>query len=341
MAVSAQRGHFGAVALANKGGDALGAMLLNIAKAKQTERMGPIQSQVFLEMHFEYDELPVVGSKQGETGNKPYDKFTAEIKTTDGTRKVPGSFYTDTVKSTPQGMAILQEIEWAGQGQGEGIPPHILTMGSTRKKEYIKEQRQLLADMRTGLTKGAMLWHQLEEISGCNPARIKVKLPIMYQKGEDGENNVPVVTGNLIRLSDPAGTLEDESVTVGQFLQYDAEKAKADPDKGTLTSLKATASRAPKKKAETGKGYTIPATVEDCKSLFNVLASALDNGTEHGRKMEAQLLAACAKDGAEGDEAVMSVGGVCLAADNIWTVIQNRYNAINARKAQALNNKVA
>lgn len=341
--VSAVRGHVGALAFARKGGDELGAMLLRIAETKQAERKGPITSMLFLESHFDYSELPIVGSKQGETGNKPYDRYTSEVKTAEGTRKIPGSWYTDVVKSTPQAGAILQEIDWATQGQGEGIPAHIIAMGSARKKEYIKEQRQLLTDMRTGLTKGSMLWHQLEAINSMAPDRVTVKLPVMTQKDSEG-NPVPVVTGNLIRLIDPSKTDEDESVTVGQLLQYDTAKASADPDKGTIKSLKATADRAPRKPggaATGGKAYTVPATIGDLLTLFNVLASALDNGTEHGRKMEAQLIAACAKPGKEGDEAVVSTGNVCLAADNVWTVINTRYNTIMAAKASALNTKVA
>lgn len=335
--ISAMRGHQGAMAFARKGGSEFGAMLYSIALTKQLERKGPITSMLFLETHFDYDELPIVGSKMGETGNRPYDRYSTKVKTESGERSIPGSWFTDVVKSTPQAGSILQEIEWAGQGQGEGIPPHILEMGSARKKEYIKEQRQLLTDMRTALTKGAQLWHQLESIGSMNTETVKVKLPVMVQKNGDGTDG-QVVTGNLIRLQDPSGVLEDESVTVGQFLQYDADKASKDPDKGTIKSLKATADRAPRKPGGTvaGKAYTVPANLEQGKTLFNVLATWVDNTTDQGKKVESILLSAMAKEGAEGDELVESVGKVCLALDSLWTVIQPRYDAIERRKAAAI-----
>lgn len=338
--VSANSGHLNALKFAHKGGTALGAMLLNIALAKQTERKGPIVSMLFLESHFDYSEVPELGSEEGKTGNKPFDRYVTKVQ---GSAPIRGSWFTDVVAETPQAADIRKEIAWAQAGQGPDIPAHILDMGTARRKEYIEEQRQLLTDMRTGLTKGAQLWHQLEKINAMNPDRVAVKLPIMEQKDSDG-NPVTVVTGSLIRVYDPKKIDEDESVKVGSFLQYDAEAALADPAGATIKTLKATASRDTKKKggvsgSGTGTGYVQPKTIGELLTLFNVLASALDNGTEHGRKMESQLLSACAKAGSEGDEAVVSTGNVCLAADNVWTVIQNRYNAIKAAQAAALNTK--
>jgi hypothetical protein len=346
--ISATKGHVQALLFAAKGGTALSELLGSIATTKEMERRGPIQTMLFLETHFSDDEahsIPVVGSKMGETGNKPYDRYTVEVKTQDGKRKVPGSWYSDAVKNTSEGIRILERIEKLDAGQGESIPADILAMGSAQKAEEKVKLRQRLADMRTGLTKGAMLFHQAEEISNINPARIKVRMPIFEEKDWQGKG-VQVVKGNLIRLQDPTGELEEEVVTVGQFLQYDAAATKADKDGGTLKSLKATAARAPKKKAGTatpgqGTAYVAPTTLEQCLTLFNVLATALDNGTDHGKKMESMLLSACAKEGAEGDEAVVSIGGVCLAADSVWTVISTRYNTIQERKAATLNVKAA
>lgn len=340
--IKAQRGHVQALAFARKGGAALGSLLASIAKRKEEESKGPIETMHFLTVHYSDEEghlIPEVGSKQGETGNRPYDRYTTEIQTENGKRKVPGSWFTDVVKATDVWAELNQRREWIKQAQGEGVPPDILAMKAGERALEKKRIDQFIANMRTALTRGAMLLHQADAVSAMNPLRVKVKFPIMEQKDEEGKP-VEKVIGSLIRLQDPSGMdEEDEVVTVGQFLQYKPELAAKDPDKGSITSLKATAARAPKKKAGTAAAPTVPTTLEGMLTLFNVLASALDNGTEHGKKMESQLLAACAKEGPEGDEVVISIGTVCLAADGIWTVISKRYDMLMARKAAALNTK--
>lgn len=344
--ITARRGLSQAMAFAAKGGTGLSSLLFGIAKRKEEEGKGPIETMVFLDLTYSTEEghnIPVVGSKQGETGNEPYDRYTAEVTTADGKRKVPGSWYTDVVKSTQAWEDLNQRREWCKEGQGEGIPADILAMKTGERAVEKKRISNFIANMRTGLTKGAMLLHQVEAIQAINPARIRVKLPTMLQKDAAG-NEVVVVTGSLIRIYDDDDTsdkVEPEVVSVGSFLQYDAAKCKASEDGGTITSLKATASKAPKGSKTGGKStaLTVPTTIEQVLTMFNALASAVDNGTEHGNKMQAALLARCAKPGAEGDEAVISVGNVCMAADNVWNVIGTRYQTIMAAQAAALNIK--
>lgn len=345
--IMAFKGHTQAMAFARKGGDALSNLLYQIAYHKQEDAKGPIQTMLFLETHFSDDEghmIPVVGSKMGETGNKPYDRYSSEVMVGGEKKKVPGSWFTDVVKSTPAWADLNQRREWIKQAQGEGVPDDILSMKAGERAVEKKRIDNFITNMRTALTKGASLLHLAERINAMNPERVKVKFPIFTEKGEDGKP-VQVVKGNLIRITDPSGIdAEDEIVSVASFLQFKPEKAILDPDKGTMKSLKATASKAPKSKGPatgTGTAYVVPTTLEQTMTLFNVLASALDNGTDHGKKLESALLAACAKEGREGEEAVVSVGNVCLAADNIWTVINTRYNTIMANKAKALNTKAA
>lgn len=342
--ITAQKGHVQALAFARKGGAALSALLGSIASAKETERRGPIQTMLFLETHFTDEEtsaIPVVGSKKEDSGNKPYDRYTSELKTEQGTRKVPGSWFTDVVKSTDEWARINARIELLQQGQGEGVPADILSMGTGARKEEIAQLRQRIQDMRTALTRGAMLFHQCEEIRNLNPARIAIKLPIFTEKGSDGKE-VQVVKGTMVRLMDPAKIVEDEVVTVGSFLQYDAAAAAKDPDGGTLASLKATASKAPKKKAvATGKEYTVPGNVDQVLTLFNVLASGIDQEVDAGEKLYAALLTKAAGDGADAREARISIGKVCLACDSLWTIIRPAYLRDVEAKAKAAVAKAA
>lgn len=339
--IVAQKGHVQALAFARKGGAALSALLGNIATSKETERRGPLMAMLFLDVNFSDDEkaaIPVVGSKQGETGNLPYDRYTATVKTQDGERKVPGSWFSDAVKATDEYTGYIQpRIAFLDAGKGETVPEDILRMGAGEKAVEKKRLRDRLGDMRTALTKGAMLMHHVDLINGVNPARIKVKLPFRNQKDGSGEDET-VVYGNTIRLQDPAGELEDDVFSIGSFLQLDPSKMdKAKPL--DMANLKATAARAPKKPGATPNNVTPPTTVEGLLTFFNVMSTALDSETDAGKKLEAALLSACARDGKAGDEVVLSVGTVALALDNIWTVIDQRYGKLKKAQATALNTK--
>lgn len=326
--INAFRGHTQAMAFARKGGAALGALLYSIAKRKEEEGKGPIEMVLFLEQTYSDEEghnIPQVGSKQGETGNKPYDRYTSEVKTAEGTRKVPGSWFTDAVKSTDTWAELNQRREWCKQGQGEGVPRDILEMSTSQRAMEKTRIDKFIANMRTGLTRGSMLMHQLDAVNSMNPERVKAKLPIYTEKNSEGKE-VQVVRGNLIRITDPSGiTAEDEIVTVGSFLQYDPDKAAKDPDKGTIVSLKATASKAPKKKQQTATTYVQPTNVEQVLTLFNVLASGIDQEEDSGEKLYAALLTKAAGDGVEAREARISIGKVCLACDSLWTIIRPAY----------------
>lgn len=342
------RGSSQARAFALKGGSALDGLLYSIAKRKEEEGKGPIETMVFISDNFDEADVPVVGSKKGETGNKPYDKYSVPVKGPNGERQEPRSFYTEVVKDTNTWATLNQRREFCKQGQGEGVPADIIAMTPSERAMEAERIRKFIANMRTALTRGSMLLHQWIAVKTMNPDRVRVRMPVMEQKDKDG-NPVNVVTGNLIRVYDPSGAddQEPEVLTVSQFLAWDVTKASAEKDGGTIASLKATATRAPKGagqgkgKAGTGTAYVQPRTIGDLLTLFNVLASGLDNGTEEGRKMEAQLLTQCAKEGKDGDEATVSVGKVCMAADNVWTVISNRYNGIMAARAAVLNVKKA
>jgi len=344
--ITARKGHIQALAFANKGGEALSNLLSSVAEAKQLERMGPLQTFLFLETHFTDEEghaIPVVGSKIGETGNLPYDKYTTEVKTENGTRKVPGSWFTDVVNSTSKAISIRERIEHLKQAQGEGVPPDVIKMNTGERAVEVKRLRQFLADMRTALTRGAMLFHQVEAVAKMNPERVTIKMPFFKQKNDKGEE-VMVVKGSLIRLIDPSGqTEEDEVVTVSQFLAFDTEKAGQAEDKGSIESLKATAARAPRNTGKAaanaqGTDYKVPVTVEQTLTLFNVLASAVDQEDDAGEKRYAQLLAKVSSKDKDADETVLSIGKVCLALDSLWTIVRPRYLALHEKMAKAANN---
>lgn len=333
--ITAVKGHTQAVAFARKGGDVLSKAFHDIADAKEMERRGPIVIMVTLESIFSEAEaaaIPVVGSKQGETGNLPYDKYTATVKTADGERKVPGSWFTDVVKASAEGERIvlrIQQLNDAATPAGAAeAPEDIRKLSFIQRAQEKKRLQERVSNMRTALTKGAMLWHQLEAVNGMNPNRVIAKLPI------DADGNV---IGNFIRVTDPSDAEQLELYNVGGFLQLDPEKAALDPDKGTIASLKVTAARAPRKAATTGKAVTVPTNANDALTIFNVMATWLDNSTDQGQKSYAQLLTLVSKEGTEGDEAVISVGKVCLALDGIWNVINKRYTMLEERAASAMN----
>lgn len=358
--IVSQRGHVQAMAFARKGGVAFSGLLGSIASAKETERMGPIQVMLFFTETYDGEEqnsIPVPGTKREDAGNKPFDKYTIEVTTKDGKKKVPGSWFTDAVKSTDDWLLTSDRIQWCDNtayenDDGATCPADILNMGTGERAVEKKRLRQRVADMRTALVKGAMLLHHADDISNLNPARIKVKMPfkavfVLDNDGQriklEGENEYQTmlkVTGNTIRLQDPSGEIEDKVMTVSEFLALKPEKLTGKSEDYTTTALEATKARAPRGNRQKGKGkqeIAIPTTVEQVLNLFNVGATALDTQTDQGAKTSALVLAACATPGAKGDDVVETIGDFALSIDGLWTVISARYNTIKADKAKVLN----
>lgn len=353
LTITAQRGHFQAIAFARKGGTALGSLLGGIATAKEVERKGPIQTMLFLTETYDADEqsaIPVVGSRMGETGNKPYDRYTAEVDTDQGKKKIPGSWVTDVVRATDEYIAVEDRIEFIDKPTLPDCPEDISNMGTGERAVERERLMQRKADMRKALVSGIMLYHRCEEVSALNTARIKIKLPIREEMVIDPATKQPVkdpvtgaiqtrdvVFGNTVRLQDPEGIFEDKVLTVGQFQALKPDKIEGEK---TIVSLEKTGARAPKgrRKGGTKTTYPTPASLEQFLTMLNTLSTSMDTQTEQGQKLNSKVLAACAAEGKAGDDVVETIGDFVVAMDdNIWTVINARYNTIKTAKAQARN----
>lgn len=350
--ISALRGHVQALAFARKGGSALSALLHNIHVTKAAERRGAVNMMLFLTETYSDDEqhaIPVVGSKMGETGNLPYDHYTVEVTTDNGKRKVPGSWFTDAIRATDEWDYLNKCIGIiTGTEAEETIPENMRPLVRLRKTgagaEKVAEYRDAISDMRTGLTKGAMLFHHCEEIAAINKDRIKVKMPWRKEKVVDEAGNAMLdeegnerttmkVYGSKVRLQDPAGEEEDKVYSVSSFLALKPEAIGADK---TLTGLDKTGARPPKTQApKTSALYPVPVTLEQLLSLFNSLSAGLDVETEQGKKLQSALLAGLAKAGKEGDEITMSTCTAAQTLDYPYTVANKRFDAINVERAKA------
>jgi hypothetical protein len=329
------KGQVGAVAFIQKGGEELNNLFKGICEAKAVERTGALSVMLYLETHHA-ELVPVPGSKQGETGNKPFDKYTATVKTSDGEKKIPGSWFTDATRSVPYVQWADEQIEYCNDATLEGCPEKISNMGAGERADYKKLMKDVYKDTRASLVKGAMLLNHAEKIAAINPARIKIKMP--FRKAAD-TGKLSVYSSN-IRLIDPEGEFEDKVFSVSSFLGLNPAKLVGKPEDQTIVSLEKTGERAAKgagknKKKGGEQAITVPRTIGEVLTFFNCLSTALDNGTDEGRKMESQLLAACAASGEKGEAAVLYVGTVCMAMDNIWTVINKRFDEINAKKIAA------
>jgi hypothetical protein len=336
--ISAIRGHAQALKFVAVGGAELSDMLASIATRKEGERRGPIEVALFLVTHFVDDEgvhsIPVPGSKKETAGNNPYDKYSTTVKTSDGTKQVPGSWYTDVVKNTAEAKAIYERLDLCGGG--EGSPKDINDMSPGERAMEKKRLGDRIRDMRAALVRGAGLFLHADEISALNPTAIKVKMP---WKTVDGKRNI---YANTIRLQDPTGEFEDEIFTVSEFLRLDLSKLVGPGSAQTIKTVAATKARAPKTDKAKGKGkndIVVPTTVEGLLNLFNIAGTSIDTNTEQGNKLSAALMAACS--GKNGDDVVETIGDFALAIDAIWTTIDKRYNAIKQAKAAKLNVKTA
>lgn len=345
--ITAQRGHVQALAFVAKGGTGLSSVLHDIWKAKSLERQGRLSVFVFLLNNYSESErsgIPVVGTKKGEAGNKPYDRYTTQVKADSGMKSVPGSWYTDAIRATSESKWIDTVAAWCDGNEEtrpdnipEGIEPK--TVRAAELKEEMLKARQ---DMRAGLVGGCQLYLHSEEISAINPDRIRVKMPIR----RNAETEQLVLGGsNMIRLVDPMEGGEDERIlTVSEFLALDPAKLVGPGKDQTIKSLMETKARKPRTsgKGAAGKGaqdIKPAANIEGVFTLCNVLATSIDVDTEQGNKVNTAVLTRIATKGELGDDAVETIGRVCIAMDNYWTLIEARYHEIQARKARALNEK--
>lgn len=349
-------GHVQALAFARKGGEELSRLLGTIATTKEAERMGPLQMFNFLVTHFDDEEadcIPVVGSRQGQTGNKPYDRYSQEVQTDQGKKNIPGSWFTDVIRETAEYDAVQERIDYLNDVTQPGCPADILTMGTGERATEKARLTQRKTDMRTALTKGAMLYHQVRLIESMLPEKIAIKLPIrtQYVLDDQGQKKLipgtneyetrDVVYGNNIRLIDPSKELEDRVLNVNQFNALKPDKIKGEVN---IASLEASGARAPKVKGGKGKkgkiDIPVPATVEQLLHHFNVLATALDTQTDQGKMLHSKVLSACAVEGEKGDDVVETIGDFITGLDdNVWTVINARYSNIKTAKAKAANAK--
>lgn len=344
--IKAQRGHVQALAFVAKGGAGLSAVLHDIWRAKSLERQGRLSVFVYLLNTYTDDErssIPVVGTKKGESGNKPYDRYTTQVKAESGMKSVPGSWYSDAIRATDESKWIDHVAAWCDGNEEtrpenipDGIEPKTIR-AATFKAEMLKARQ----DMRAGLVGGCQLYLHAEEIGSINPERIAVKMPVLMNK-ETGK--LMLGGSNMVRLVDPLpqGGEDDRILTVSEFLALDPAKLKGPGKDQTIKTLMDTKARAPRSsgKGAAGKGQQDikpPTQVEPFLNLCNVMATALDNGTDQGKQLETQLLAKLA--GKNSDDTVMTLGTVCLAFDNLWTLIQSRYTEIASKRAAALNEK--
>lgn len=353
MNITAQRGHTQALAFARKGGAALSTLLHNIHVNKAAERRGAISMMLFLTENFDDSEqaaIPVVGSKIGETGNLPYDHYTVEVTTDSGKRKVNGSWFTDAVKATDEWADLNARISVIlGTEAEETIPEIYRELIRLRKTgaglERVAEYRDAISDMRTGLTKGAMLKHHVDEIMAINPERINVKMPWRLEHVFDAEGRVVLnedgtdkkirhVYGSKIRVFDPAKEEDDKVYSVSSFLSLKPEAIGEDK---TLTGLDKTGTRPPKTPdaTKTAAVYPVPTTLEMLLSCLNSISAGLDISNEAGVKLNSVLLAALGKKGKDGDETTISVCSAALALDHPYSTANKRYDAINVEKAKA------
>lgn len=344
--ITAQRGHVQALAFARKGGAAMSALLHTIWVTKAEERKSPLSVFLFIENTYTDEEkarIPVPGTKKDDAGNKPYDRYSTQVNTGDGKKTVPGSWFTDTVRADSEFQNVEHLIACCDDVNTEGCPQSIKDMGTIARRDYKVLMQKAKSDMRTGFVRGCKLFLHAEEISQINPERIRVKMPFRVEK-DDNNQPVLVMGGSTnIRVQDPTDEMEDLIYSVSEFLALDMAKLQGPMSAQTIKTLEATKARAPRgSNKDKGKGQQdikMPTTLQPFLNLCNVISTSLDNGTEQGRNLESQVLAAFASKGENRKETIKTVGAVALAFDNMWSLIQSEYNQIMADEQRATNEK--
>lgn len=267
--------------------------------------------------------------------------------TDDNGDKAKGSFYGDILKGLPPGMACvaMQAAIKKALGNVEGADPVLLAKGDKELESMRNVNRTRMTNLKRNFVEAVEL---ITAIDATNDMLDGVEVTIRTVENDDTmpvKNVEPVVVADVSDHKDARTHVRFYSKD--SFLALSPGKVTDDTIKahgGEWQAFVNTGTRKKKGEGDNGASGTakVP-SIKNTKQLENYtseLTAYLDNGTEDGKKHIANVLKMLA-DPKTGDDMVELFGNLCMATDEIWAVIGDRYSAIQARKASALKTKAA
>lgn len=195
--------------------------------------------------------LPKPGSKKGETGNSPYDKFTYKVDNgKGGERSVNGSFYGDMFDTTDLGVSIIKDMHGVDLAlANDPAMPHAYKELGKYKLNQLKSKFTSRRTFGIGqLKKAVNIDRQCQAFDAMDKVGYRFEMEAVDGKLTYKNIPQPVVVYDLKEVMDKGKPkLQEDNhrpITLNTFLKLDVFKAmKAG---GTKTALMETVGRSTK-----------------------------------------------------------------------------------------------
>lgn len=286
----------------------------------------------------DWSRVPRPGTKKGETGNEPFDKWTVKDHANEG-KVIKYSFFEEVAKSIPYYQEIAEEL-----GDVSDVLKKDPELGNARREEmrrtWTKPKQQAykatLSQRKTKvigtIKKACALKAQYDRIASL-PG---IKCQLLMEKQPDGTMEVMATTSPIeVSHADKPSICTTYTTTTFLKLKPDAAMmaAKGEPD-AMYGALDATLTRAPKSpKAGSGAASKYPTvdTPEDFDSCLASLSHFVD------QKDNLLKLNKWFKDGKsdEVNQKVQAFGDAYLPLQSVWIKLRPVYEELQSREAQA------
>lgn len=284
------------------------------------------------------DLLPKPGSKEGDTGNKPFDTYRAKGE---GGKSMPMSFYGDLANDSQVGKDTALILRHIAQEENSMVSKEFLKKnfdwGNLQQadKNSIKhtyEQRKL--NLRQNYRKGAEIHFKYSEIaSNFDASKVTVSFMTSVVNGKEKLQNVT----KPVRIWSPANGASTE-MRVGTFLKVNVKKALIAVAKGTGEYLAVTDSVVAAPKPPQSDGVDAITSPEQAVSAFGQLAGYANPDGKDDVTVRVKEVARVLS-GKDTDHEILSTFDTYVMLDNLWSnypELKARYIALDkARNKKA------
>lgn len=302
--------------------------------AGETQKKGPVKILGELLRIYGAEQLgewPIPDSEWNPESNYPTDKY--ERKVAGKEKPLKGSWYNDLFNETRMGRhydGAVKAIQSARADKMDEVPKEFEQYKRLTKAELSAEESRWRNRQTMGrnLIKKAMKVHfQMLHIQEQLP-----KVSVSFLVDDDGNiksTPTPIVVANASQLA------EAKAVSVGTFLGYDVEAAKADG--GTVKDLWATAGGSSKDDTNGDEEHNFHITVKTFDSLMGELATFFEAGKG------VNLVSLRTEMSKWDDHSILSFGDAIAELNSIYTsdAFQKRYVPLASGEKEQEREKVS
>lgn len=283
------------------------------------------------------DLLPIPGSQEGKTGNKPFDTYRAKKDD----KSVPMSFYGDLANDTKTGKDTDLVLRHIAGSQTNAESQDFLRKNfdwsnlSQADKNSLKDtyaKRKL--NLRQSYRNGAQIHFKLEEIRS-NFEKDQVNVAFMVSK-VNGKETLRSVT-KPVRIFRPTDASSSE-MSVGTFLKVNVKTALTNVAKGTDAYIAVVESVVGAPKPPKSDGVDAITSPEQAVSAFGQLAGYANPDGKDDVTVRVKEVARVL-GGKDTDAEILSTFDTYVMLDNLWSnypELKARYIALDkARNKKA------